>query len=141
MYFSKINVPNHICQSDAVLGKNITYIFLLRNGRLTFWDFIYDTQPLYLPPLRRLWGMPGSNPELLHCWIFLLSKKLSNNRTSGKYITFEKSGTKDDWRLANWAIPHPRCWATTFKVCLFLGLNVLRVLCKCDPIFETALIH
>jgi hypothetical protein len=27
----------------------------------------YYTQSLFLPPLRRLWRKPGSNPELLRC--------------------------------------------------------------------------
>jgi hypothetical protein len=40
-------------------------LFLLRNRRLIFWDFIYFTQSWFLPPLRRLWGKPGSNPGLL----------------------------------------------------------------------------
>jgi hypothetical protein len=30
-------------------------------------DFIYFSQSLILPSLRRLWGKPGSNPKLMRC--------------------------------------------------------------------------
>jgi hypothetical protein len=43
------------------------FFFFIRNECHTSWDLIFVTQSEFLPPLRRLWGKPGSNPELLRC--------------------------------------------------------------------------
>jgi hypothetical protein len=48
---------------EIVVQMFFVFVFFLMKGRLRF----NITQPLFLQPLRRLWEMPGSNPELLCC--------------------------------------------------------------------------
>jgi hypothetical protein len=101
--------PNALLCTILISEKKTFFknCFLLRKGRLTSWDFIYDTQLLLLPPLRKLWGKPGSNPELQRCILVSPSclRQLSHHipKQLSHHIPIQLSHPS----LDNWATTSP----------------------------------